>query len=212
MKAAPGRSQRRDAKRAYHHGDLRDALVTAGALLIEQGGADSLTLRAVAEATGVSRQAPYHHFGDKDGLLAAIATAAFERLGQTMRAEARKHASAEDRLVALGAAYVKAAREAPRLFALCSATFVGEVGRNPDLERARDAALGELRAAVEAHIGPKRSAREKAAAVAAAWALAHGLAHLVVEHAELGVDKAARGRSAFIDEAFRTLVRGMTRG
>ena len=86
----------------YHHGNLRATLIDEGARIIEKRGIPALTLRAVAEAAGVSRQAPYHHFGDKDGLLAAIAVAGFEQLTCAMRKEAAHYDVGEDCLVALG--------------------------------------------------------------------------------------------------------------
>ena len=55
----------------YHHGDLRRALVAAALELLERG--EELSLRAVARRAGVSHTAPYHHFRDRRGLVAAVA-------------------------------------------------------------------------------------------------------------------------------------------
>ena len=53
---------------SYHHGDLRSALIEAATTIIEDSGIDALSLRKLAEVTGVSRTAPYHHFKDKNAL------------------------------------------------------------------------------------------------------------------------------------------------
>ncbi|MDQ3996358.1 MAG: TetR/AcrR family transcriptional regulator, partial [Gemmatimonadota bacterium] len=67
-------------KRAYHHGDLRRALVDAAIPLLRDGGPEALTLRAVARAAGVSQTAPYRHFADRAELVAAVAESGFRRL------------------------------------------------------------------------------------------------------------------------------------
>lgn len=64
-------------KSQYHHGYLRATLVEAAVRLLESEGIDALSMRRLAELTGVSRSAPYHHFCDKRELLCAIAEAGF---------------------------------------------------------------------------------------------------------------------------------------
>ena len=58
---------------AYHHGDLHAALLEAAGQILEERGPEGLTLRAAAQRIGVSHGAPAHHFGDKRGLLTALA-------------------------------------------------------------------------------------------------------------------------------------------
>lgn len=67
-------------KLPYHHGDLANALVAAASAIVEQDGADALSLRDLAAQLGVSRAAPYRHFEDRDALLAAVAARGFEDL------------------------------------------------------------------------------------------------------------------------------------
>src|SRR5688500_14715425 len=64
-------------KDAYHHGDLRRALLDATLLLVEEHGLHGFTLRAAARAAGVTPGASYHHFADKEALLAAVAEEGF---------------------------------------------------------------------------------------------------------------------------------------
>lgn len=66
-------------KKAYHHGDLRQVLITEAVKIIREEGEDALSMRKLATNTGVSRTAPYHHFGDKQDLLCAIAEEGFRR-------------------------------------------------------------------------------------------------------------------------------------
>src|SRR5260370_17441752 len=76
----PGtRPRRRKRPAAYHHGDLRRALLVETARTIREDGVDAVTLRAVAARLGVSRTALYRHFADKSALLAAVAREGFQR-------------------------------------------------------------------------------------------------------------------------------------
>ncbi|MEO0497745.1 MAG: helix-turn-helix domain-containing protein, partial [Pseudomonadota bacterium] len=63
----------------YHHGDLREALLTAAEVELTDRGIEGLSLRGVAKRAGVSHAAPAHHFGDKAGLLTALTTIGFQR-------------------------------------------------------------------------------------------------------------------------------------
>src|SRR5215471_7484310 len=72
-------------KAAYHHGDLRRALIAAARAILEEDGLPALSLRAVARRAGVSQAAPYHHFPDKDALLAALGAEGFDALDRVMR-------------------------------------------------------------------------------------------------------------------------------
>ena len=65
---------------AYHHGSLREALLKAALEALREVGLEALSLRDVARRAGVSTAAPYHHFSDKDELVAALAMQGFERL------------------------------------------------------------------------------------------------------------------------------------
>ena len=56
-------------KTGYHHGDLRTALIDAGLHLTRTGGPDALTIREATRRVGVSPNAAYRHFADRDALL-----------------------------------------------------------------------------------------------------------------------------------------------
>ena len=77
---------------AYHHGDLRAALVRAATALLDTEGPLGVTLRGAARGAGVSQAAPYRHFSDKSALLAAVAEDGFRRLRHAIARAARTHA------------------------------------------------------------------------------------------------------------------------
>ena len=66
-------------KKSYHHGDLRRALLETATRMIHADGVDSITMRSLAARAGVSRTAAYHHFGNKQELLCALAMDGFVR-------------------------------------------------------------------------------------------------------------------------------------
>ncbi|WP_328423459.1 TetR/AcrR family transcriptional regulator [Micromonospora sp. NBC_00389] len=155
--------------RAYHHGDLRHALLAAAVEAIEEVGPAALSLRDLARRAGVSHAAPAHHFGDKAGLLTALAAQGFDLLAQTL-------VRAGDDMLAAGVAYVDFAVQRRAHF---------EVMFRPELYRADDAELvaaqGQARAALRAGVGalPARGAPADADRDSlAAWSIAHGFATL----------------------------------
>ncbi|MBV9511686.1 MAG: helix-turn-helix transcriptional regulator, partial [Caulobacteraceae bacterium] len=64
---------------AYHHGDLRSALIAAAREALETAAPETVSLKALAARLGVSQPAPYRHFESREALLAAVAADGFER-------------------------------------------------------------------------------------------------------------------------------------
>ena len=70
----------------YHTGNLRKQLIDESIALLSDAGLDAFSMRKLAERAGVSRTAPYHHFKDKNDLLAAIAEQGFEKMSTQLKA------------------------------------------------------------------------------------------------------------------------------
>ncbi|MCK6522864.1 TetR/AcrR family transcriptional regulator [Myxococcota bacterium] len=158
-----------------HHGDLRASLLRAALELLQEGGVEALTLRAVARRAGVSPGAPYHHFADKDALIAAIAGAAFAELHLVL-SEAAHGAAAKNaagRLQAMCAAYVRFALHGPARYAVM---FHPDLGQSPAMQTVAGAALAafeQLNLAVAA-VSPRPDPRGQREAALLVWATAHG--------------------------------------
>ena len=73
-------------ERPYHHGSLRDALLSAAERTLRAQGQDELSLRELARQIGVSHAAPRRHFRDRQALLDALSITGFERLGAKLEA------------------------------------------------------------------------------------------------------------------------------
>jgi AcrR family transcriptional regulator len=174
---------RKDA-RPYHHGDLPRVLLDAAVQAILEVGPAAVSLRDLARRTGVSHAAPAHHFGDKAGLLTAVAADGFRRLAATLGAAYKATGS----FLEVGVAYVGFAVNHRAHFEVM---FRPELYRtdDPELVRARDAARALLYPPA-ADLTNKSDADDVRAAVAA-WSLVHGLATLWLNQnlpTELGDD------------------------
>ena len=148
----------------YHHGDLRAALLRASAEVLEKEGISGLSLRDVARRAGVSHNAPYRHFPDRDALLAAMAAEGFGLLSEQMR----DHSGRE-----MGEAYVRFALEHPQRFRLMFGGLLA-FSSYPQLRVAADGAYQALVNAFKDRPRPDLAA-------AGAWALVHGLSHLLLD-------------------------------
>ncbi|PWJ51781.1 transcriptional regulator, TetR family [Quadrisphaera granulorum] len=110
---------------SYHHGDLTTALVREGVAMARDGGPGAVVLREATRRAGVSPNAAYRHFADRDQLLGAVRVEAEQALAQAMQAEVEAVEAgtrgspaelAAARLRATGAGYLRFARSEPGLF------------------------------------------------------------------------------------------------
>jgi AcrR family transcriptional regulator len=98
----------------YHHGDLRNALIATAMELLAEEGTHGLSLRKMAQKVGVSHNAPYMHFADKEAVLAAIAEEGFRLLSvEVESAIATAGNGTREKLMAASNAYVKFAIDRP---------------------------------------------------------------------------------------------------
>ncbi len=194
---------------AYHHGDLRNALVAAAEQLLHSEDPEALSLRAVARAAGVSAAAPYHHFASKEELLAAVAAKGFLGLAAEMQTESDRRTGALDRMVGVGVGYVRWARTNPKIYALMYGQGRYLRDAAPELTAATNASGGILKSHVAAIAAEQSNKDEKLVAriVVAAWGLVHGLAELMADGA-VGPSK-DESLDAYIEDILRRGVAGL---
>jgi AcrR family transcriptional regulator len=171
----------RSKTRGYHHGDLREALVTAGRKLVEEKGIRGFTLRECARRAEVSHAAPAHHFASMDDLLAELVRRGFTELTAAMTTEADRVAGEEpaSRLVGLGVGYMAFAAANPTLFQLMFSREANHIEPKEGDEGA-ESVRRLLASVVDDVIGEVADdTRQQAADLA--WATMHGFITLVLE-------------------------------
>ncbi len=171
----------RKTRDAYHHGQLRTALLQAALETIATRGVDAVKMNELARRTGVSVAAPFRHFPNRQALLVALAEDAAQRLQARMEAAAGTHEDPVEAHRARGVAYVRFAVEEPAYFAVLSRADV--IAASPLLQRmsamnieAMDLILGKRRGGEATPALVRRTA-----GVLAAQALTFGLARMLVE-------------------------------
>ena len=168
------------AKRGYHHGNLRQALVDAALELIREKGPTGFTLSEAAKQAGVTPAAVYRHFEGREDLIAEAARQGYEIFADLMEHAYQKgQPSALAAFEATGRAYLAFARRFPGHYIAMFESGIS-VNRTPDLAavsaRARDV-LEKAASDLSQHIPPHK--RPPAAMFSAhIWALSHGVVEL----------------------------------
>lgn len=171
-----------DTSDGYHHGNLREALLSAAQDLLLERGVEAFTLRECARRAGVSHAAPAHHFGDARGLLTAFATRGFEGMAERMeRYQQAAGPDAQDRLRAVGQAYIDFALEHHAHFQLMFASARLD-GDDTALQHASGRCFGALQQTLQAVMQARGLAPETLPQrLLLAWSAVHGYAALLIE-------------------------------
>lgn len=171
-------------KKSYHHGDLKNALIEAGADILSRDGVSGLSLRKVAQKAGVSHTAPYAHFADKQALIAAISTEGYKKLhAQIAQVTEQYRSDPLRRLVESSWAYVQFALDEPDHFKV---TLSGMIEKEQDYPAFVETAKQTFGLVVEVvtqcqQAGILRQGAPDLTAVSV-WALIHGFVTLLLEN------------------------------
>lgn len=140
-------------------------------------------MRTVAQKTGVSRAAPYHHFKDKDALLAAVMTAGFHMLTQRIRDAIDPIEDPWQRIVHMGRAYVHFALNEPMLSRMMFGDSLLDKEEHPDVRDAGQESFSLLmQLVIECMALPDaRTEVDPLTFAMGAWSTVHGLSLLLVE-------------------------------
>lgn len=194
------------AVRPYHHGNLKPALLQAAVTLIAEAGPQGFTLREVARRAGVSHNAPYRHFRDKDELIAAVAAEGFERLNTAMNRAIARRTSAEDRLLSCGSGYVTFALRWPQhLLVMFDLPSFRE--KYPDYAKAGEQAFATLRrCVVDCQEEGVLSKGDPEPFAFLAWSIVHGVSKLAISgHLPFGL----KGTIQFNRYVAETMLKGL---
>lgn len=171
--------------RAYHHGNLREALIEAAVELIERDGLDKLSVREAAKRAGVSPGAPFRHFATKTALLTAVAEQATQRLRAHVEEAVATAADAPPLVLfgAIGHAYIEWARTNPTHFRVISERSLIDYDSSPSLRSNNETIRAQMRKLFDEAFAQNGNASSADAAHAqiAARALVYGLARMAVD-------------------------------
>lgn len=159
---------------------------------MKDGDVSALSMRAVARRAGVSHQAPYHYFADREAILAELVREGFELLYAREEEAVQGLTASRERMVAIGMAYVRFALENPALFRLMFRCDMVDIHDHETAHAAADKAFNVPFNVIDESFEGEEE--DKMTAVVGCWSLAHGLATLALEGIlenkleEVGVD------------------------
>lgn len=178
-------------ERGYHHGNLKEALIAAAMDLLDAGGPDAVTVRAVARAAGVAHSAPINHFRDRSALLTTLANMIFADLVGAIERAFEAQATPLDKLRAFGPAVTAFALAHPNRYRL----LWRRDSLDPALQRIDEgvaAMCEQLKALLLSRGAPQN--RDIDSEVIATWALTHGYVALRLDGNLVGGSDTVTGR------------------
>lgn len=181
-------------KKPYHHGALRKALIDEAFKVIDSEGVEAVTMRALGQATDVSRTAAYRHFDNKIDLFCAVAEKGFSIIGE--RYQNIMDQAADDGLAnleTLGRGYVAFAMDYPNLFRLMFGPELAGHARTDALKAAVENSMSLLVSTVmQCQEQGTIQQGDPLALASILWAGMHGLATVLVD-GQLLTDEQAHG-------------------
>ena len=162
----------------YHHGNLKEELISSACIVCEADGHDRMSLRSIAKEAKVSQTAPYRHFKTKESLLAEVSTRGFMELKDILQnANAKKTLSTRDRFLEMGQTYIEFGLSKRNTYDLMHSPVIDKT-QFPELLNSAVGAFEEL-VCVLAELNPDISAKDLDIKCIHYWALVHGLVGLL---------------------------------
>ena len=180
------KSSKSSAAKSYHHGDLRESLLSAAADLINESGVDAVSMRKLADRVGVSRTALYHHFEGKQALLCALAEDGFVRQGQLLHSVMQNSSELAPRemLKRYIGAYIDFAVNNPASYGLMFGSEIWKsAGANDELTDVGRRAFKQYLSAIDnwQQQGIISSRSDALSFAQVSWATLHGLSRLLID-------------------------------
>ena len=189
---------------AYHHGDLRRVLLDTAVRVVEKEGVAALSLHALTRRAGVSSAAPYHHFENREQLLAAIAIEGFELLTAEMKRAAAGSIGGLRHLEGLGRGYIRFALAHRGHFRVMFRPELREhlaLSQNPAI---MESFTLLQRAVAQCQADGLAPAGDPTPLVLVAWSTVHGASTLWVD-GSLGADQLVKNEDALAEMVVHTL-------
>jgi AcrR family transcriptional regulator len=216
-KVAAKKSAPKDQPRGYHHGDLRRSLLLTAVELASEGGPEAVTLREASRRLGVSHNAAYRHYADRDALVDAVAGYGFEMLAKAVLVQIAKippgdaGPAALARLLALGRGYVGYAIRNPGIYRTMFSTKTAVPQPPVDGSEAGLDPFGILVETLDDLVASGvMTPGQRPLAEFAAWAGVHGLADMFLDGPLAGLPK--RDRQPIIERTLLAIGTGLVTG
>jgi AcrR family transcriptional regulator len=195
----------------YHHGQLREALVDAGLETARADGPEAVVLRAATRAAGVTPNAAYRHFADREELLGAVAASCIVLLAELVEKRLAELDPETDpvehtwqRLMVAGHAYVEFALTEPGWFKTAFGSNHPDEASIPFEHNPFAILSGILDELVEVGALP---AERRPGAEYAAWSAVHGISTLIIDGPL--ADLPSEERDAAVEKVLSTVVTGL---
>ena len=190
----------------YHHGNLKEELITSACKICEISGHDHMSLRSIAKEANVSQTAPYRHFKTKECLLAEVSRRGFDELTERLRAATSKvnNANSKDRFLEMGLAYLEFGLEKRRTYDLMHSPVIDKV-QFPELLDAAQGAFEEL-VQILKDLYPGISENSLGQKCIKFWALMHGLVGLLDMKIDPEIDSNASEAMSVVKKDYRSFL------
>lgn len=193
----------------YHHGNLKEELISSACRVCELSGHDHMSLRSIAKEANVSQTAPYRHFKTKECLLAEVSKRGFEELTERLRSATNQanKATTKEKFLEMGLAYLEFGLEKRKTYDLMHSPVIDKI-EFPELLDAAQGAFNELIQILK-DLYPGISAEVLNQKCIKFWALMHGLVGLldvmhgpeVVSNASEAMSVVKKDYRSFIEES-----------
>ena len=190
----------------YHHGNLKEELISSACTMCEATGHDHMSLRSIAKEANVSQTAPYRHFKTKESLLAEVSRRGFEDLTDKMRLAINKEnsKSAKDRFLEMGLAYLEFGLEKRKTYDLMHSPIIDKV-EFPELLNAAQGAFDEL-VQILTELFPGISEDDLGKKCIKFWAMMHGLVGLLDMKIDPDIGSNAGDAMSVVKRDFRSFL------
>ena len=190
----------------YHHGNLKEELISSACAICEATGHDHMSLRSIAKEANVSQTAPYRHFKTKESLLAEVSRRGFEDLTDKMRLAINKEnsKSAKDRFLEMGLAYLEFGLEKRKTYDLMHSPIIDKV-EFPELLNAAQGAFDEL-VQILTELFPGISEDDLGKKCIKFWAMMHGLVGLLDMKIDPDIGSNAADAMSIVKKDFRSFL------
>jgi len=158
--------------KSYHHGNLKEELISCASVICERDGYAKLSIRSLAKESNVSQTAPYRHFKTKEELYAAVATEGFKKLHIAVFLQKQNVTLAD--FIKSSKSYIDFGLQNANTYDLMFGTVVGNFAEHPELVETANKTFDSLVLNLSSFLKEKDENIISGKSITV-WALLHGM-------------------------------------